>query len=73
MRYPPVVIFTAQYDFFKIDNENFAKRCKDVGRLVDISILPGTGHALCGAGPESKERTWALEDFKKSFDAVCVP
>lgn len=44
MMYPPTCIWTSEFDFLRRDNELFANRLRKVGKLVDISLMPGTMH-----------------------------
>lgn len=42
--FPPTCVFTSEFDFLRRDNEKFADRLKKVGRLVDVSLMPGVMH-----------------------------
>lgn len=43
-KFPPVAIYTSEFDFYLRDNKKFAERCKAQGKLFDISIMDGTIH-----------------------------
>ena len=43
-KFPPIAIWTAEFDFLRKDAEKFAERAKNAGKLVDIGIMPGVGH-----------------------------
>ena len=57
-KYPPVVVFTQEFDFLRRDNEVFAERLRKVGKLVDIQVMPGCTHAMMGSGPNTQEMKW---------------
>ena len=61
-KYPPVVVYTAEFDYLRRDNEKFAKRLSAIGRLVDIEVMPGCTHGLMGTGADSQEAKWAFDD-----------
>lgn len=42
--YPPTVIWTSEYDLLRRDNEVFAEKLKAVGKLAEISHMPGATH-----------------------------
>lgn len=44
-KYPQTVIWTSEFDFLRRDNEVFAQRLKSLGKLAEISEMPGTVHA----------------------------
>jgi len=58
---PPFAIFTSEFDFLRRDCLALAARGKEVGKLLDISDIPGAAHALMMEGPES--------DATKQFNA----
>jgi acetyl esterase/lipase len=43
--YPPTVVWTSEFDFLRKDNEIFAEKLKAVGKLAEISHMPGVTHA----------------------------
>merc|ERR550514_2116672 len=43
---PPVAVFTTEFDWLRRDNEAFARRAYKLGRLIDISIIPGASHLM---------------------------
>jgi len=50
---PPFAIWTSEFDFLKRDNLKLAERGKKVGKLLDISNIPGVAHALMGCSMTS--------------------
>ena len=42
--YPPTVVWTSEFDFLRRDNEVFAARLKAVGKLAEMSEMPGVFH-----------------------------
>ena len=42
---PPAIIFSAEFDTFITETERMARRLRQNGRLLDLCILPGIGHA----------------------------
>ena len=69
-KYPPTVIWTSEFDFLRRDNEKFAGRLQKVGRLVDISIMPGVGHAFQTYNFFSQENKWFYEEEKMAFNTI---
>jgi len=43
---PPFVIFTSEFDFLRRDCLALAAKGKRIGKLLDMSDIPGAGHAL---------------------------
>jgi len=43
---PPFAIWTMEFDFLKRDSLKLAERGKKVGKLLDISNIPGVAHAF---------------------------
>lgn len=70
-QYPPTVVFTAEFDYLRRANEKFARRLKSNGKLVDINVIPGCGHAMMGSDENSQEYKWVKEDLRNVFNA-CV-
>ena len=67
-KYPPTVIFTGEMDFMRRDNEAFAERLKSVGKLADISMMPGGTHGYWHHDvPEAK---LFFQDLKLCFQAL---
>jgi len=58
---PPFAIFTSEFDFLRRDCLALAARGKKVGKLLDMSDIPGSAHALMAEGPET--------DAVKNFNA----
>jgi len=54
---PPFAIFTSEFDFLKRDSLALADRGRKVGKLLDMSIVPGAGHANMNENPVSSEPT----------------
>jgi len=50
---PPFAIFTSEFDFLKRDCLALAARGKKAGKLLDMSMIPGAGHALMMESPVS--------------------
>ena len=41
---PMTAVWTSEFDFYRRDNETYAKRLQSVARLIDISVMPGMSH-----------------------------
>ena len=65
--YPPTVIWTSEFDMYRRDNETFALRLKKVGKLADISIMPGVMHGYQIHSFESAETQQFLKEEKLAF------
>lgn len=50
---------TCEFDQFRRGNEIFAERLRRHGKLLELYIQPGTGHALYTA--EAREQFWKDE------------
>lgn len=61
MKMPPFAIFVSEFDFLRKDGLALAERGKKCGKLLDISDLPASGHALAGEENEGEtmKRFWA--------------
>lgn len=68
--YPPVFIWTQEFDHLRRDNVKFAERLKNVGKLVDISITPGCMHATMGHNYKYEETTIFRNEEKLAFDML---
>jgi acetyl esterase/lipase len=66
-KYPPTVIWTAEWDFLRRDCEVFAERLKKHGKLAEFSMMPGRAHGFQQFG-NSQETTWFEEEEKLAFD-----
>lgn len=71
-KYPPTVVWTSEFDFLRRDNEIFADRLKALGKLVDISKMPGTVHCYhqMGSPEDCQEIKWFCEEEKLAFDKL---
>jgi acetyl esterase/lipase len=47
-KYPPIAVFTSEFDFFRRDNTVFAAKAKKCGKLIDLQIMPGVTHGYTG-------------------------
>lgn len=67
--YPPTVVWTSEYDFLRRCNEDFAARLKAVGKLAEMSEMPGSPHGYHQMGdPETMpEVKWFMEEEKLAF------
>ena len=65
--YPPTVIWTSEFDFYLRDNQKLADRLKSLGKLAEISLMPGTVHGYQCGNFESQETKWFLEEEKLAF------
>lgn len=45
-KFPPIAVFTSEFDFLRRDNLAFAERARKVGKLIDIEDMPGVGHGF---------------------------
>jgi len=59
-----------EFDYLRRASETMAKRLKEQGRLVDISVLPGQLHALMGSSLQSDSYQAYFEEKKNAFNAV---
>jgi len=50
---PSFAIFTSEFDFLRRDCLALAARGKTLGKLLDMSDIPGAAHGLMNEGPES--------------------
>lgn len=69
-QYPPTFVWTQEFDVFRRCSEKAAARLKNVGRLIDISIMPGCQHGCMGLPLDSQELKWEFEESKLVFDAL---
>ena len=69
-KWPPTVVFTSEFDFYKRDNVLFAQRLKSVGRLAEISNMPGSTHGYWGTNMESQETKWFYEEATMAFKTL---
>lgn len=66
---PPFVIWTSEFDFYRRDNLKMAERGKKVGKLLDISDMPGVMHGYqCDNFDTDQETKWCLEEERMAFD-----
>ena len=68
-KYPPCVVWTSEFDFLRRDNEVLAERFKKLGKLAEISHMPGVIHGFHQMGdPETvQEIKWFCEEEKLAF------
>ena len=64
-------MFTSEFDIFRRDNLRYAERLKAVGKLIDVSDMPGVTHAYQTIDYDIQETTWFYEEEKMVFDAYC--
>lgn len=65
---PPIVVWTAEFDHLRRDNEHFAKRAKSVGRLAGLSITPGSFHGFNIVFYTSPDNKNFYDEEKKAFN-----
>ena len=65
---PPFAIWTSEFDYLQRDNLRLAERGKRVGRLLDISMMPGVYHGYMNQ-PDNVNAIIAFkEEQKQAFD-----
>jgi len=70
--YPPTVVWTSEFDFLRRDNEVLADRLKGLGRLAEVSNMPGVIHDYHNSNdPETcAEAKYFFEEEKMAFEAL---
>ena len=64
-----MAVFTSEFDFLRRDAEAIANRAKKLGKLLDISIIPGAMHAMMGEDFATSEAfKQFLDDHVKGFN-----
>ena len=69
-KYPPTVVFTSEFDFIRRDNEAFAERLRKVGKLAEVSVMPGALHCYQHHDLTSNQTIWFLEEEKQAFKTL---
>jgi len=65
---PPFAIWTGEFDYLRRDSIALAERGQKVGKLLDISDMPGVLNCYAGSTPDSKEVKWLDEEQLLAFD-----
>lgn len=65
---PPFAIWTSEFDFYRRDNIKMGDRAKKVGKLLDISDMPGVIHGYQLMNFHTDETKWFYEEEKQAFD-----
>lgn len=65
---PPFAIWTSEFDFYRRDNIELARRGKACGKLLDISDMPGVVHGYQLNNFAVDETKWFYEEEKMAFD-----
>jgi len=65
---PPFALWTSEFDFLRRDSLALAERGKKLGKLLDISDIPGVMHAHMGCSAVSQECQWLDDEQTRAFD-----
>lgn len=65
---PPFAIFTSEFCFIRKDAHKLAERGKKLGKLLDISDIPGAMHGQTGEPCESDANKLFHKDQCTAFD-----
>ena len=65
---PPFALWTSEFDFLKRDSLKLAERGKKLGKLLDISNIPGVAHAFMGCKLTSDAYTQFDVEQAKGFN-----
>jgi acetyl esterase/lipase len=66
---PKTVVFTAEFDAFRRDATNFAKRLSQVDKLADFCVHPGINHAFPVSGSDSPACQMFWKDIARAINA----
>ena len=69
-KWPKTVIWTSEYDMYRRDNEAFAEKLKQVGKLADISIMNSCMHGYMVHAYKSDYTKEYLREEKEAFQAL---
>lgn len=69
-KWPMTAIWTSEYDMYRRDNELFAARLKEVGKLADISIMNSCIHGYMVHAFDSEYTQEYLREEKEAFEAL---
>jgi len=69
VKFPPTVIFEAEFDFYITEATRFATRLRSAGRLLELVVVPGIGHgqAMEPRFKKFDEQTNILEKIMKEY------
>ena len=66
---PMTAVWTSEFDFFKRDNLKYAERLRAVGKLIDVSNMPGMTHGYQITFYHTDENKGFFAEEKLAFDA----
>jgi len=64
-KFPPTVMFEVEFDMFITEATRFANRLRAAGRLLDMVVVPGIGHA--DATDPKYKKFWEQNDIREKI------
>lgn len=71
-KFPPTLIVESEFDFYITEATRFARRLNSAGRLLDLVVIPGIGHAQGMEKPEMKKFQETMDIMKTIVKAYLI-